>query len=336
MIVAVATLVLVTLFTSTVATATTGAKKSREFSEPAAIVFARSRAWVANYGGNSITELNSSDGALVRVINKASYRFNRPVALAIGGNDLWVANSHGNSVTELNTENRSLVRVVSDPKDMINDPNDIDVIGSDVWILDTGDGDITELRASDGVLVRVITGLSQPLSFDVIGGDAWVTGSTQTLEEFNVITGAEVINSRLSDFQGGGTYLAADVHDLWLVSATDVLMQFSLPNLVQLHSFYSESEGSGPISLSRGELWSATNNEVTQYNATTGNLGRVVKIPAVSKYGAPDCIVASGEYVWVCYQHSLRELNAYQWLVGKGDPEEEALNSRFFHEVRNR
>jgi hypothetical protein len=308
----VATLVLVAA-TPSVAGATSGGPKVQEFASPNAIVVAHSRAWVANYANNSVTELNSSDGALVRVIRKKSYKFNYPGALAINGNDLWVANFHANSVTELSTVNGSLIRVVSDPADKINDPNDIASVGGDVWILDTGNSDITELRASDGGLVRVINGsnfgLSFPLSFAFSGTDMWVSSETQVLEEFDTKTGAHVDN-RLSNIGGGSISVVADDNDIWVIGSTGVLMQFSVPNLVQLHSFYSESEEAGPISIFGGEVWVGTINEAMEYNASTGSLSRVVKIPPVGNYEVPGCIEASGSHVWICYQHWLRELNA--------------------------
>jgi hypothetical protein len=68
---------------------------------------------VANSG--SVTELNLSDGSLVRVLSDPSYAFHSPCVLASDGTHLWVGNSGNgaNSVTELNLSNGKLVRVVS-------------------------------------------------------------------------------------------------------------------------------------------------------------------------------------------------------------------------------
>ena len=72
------------------------------FNGPQAVASDGTHLWVANAGGNSVTELNLSDGSLVRVVSGASYGFNGPAALASDGTHLWVANFFGNSVTELN------------------------------------------------------------------------------------------------------------------------------------------------------------------------------------------------------------------------------------------
>jgi DNA-binding beta-propeller fold protein YncE len=311
---AVAALVLVTLCTPTSAMATSGVSTLHEISSPAAIAVAQSRIWVANFGDNTITELNATNGSLIRVIRKLSYKIDGPSALVINGHDLWVTNSHGNSVTELNTENGALIRVVRDPSDKINDPNDIAIIDGHVWILDTGNSDITELRANDGVLVRVINGaqsggLSSPLTFAFTGDDMWVSSDVRDLQEFNTTTGAYV-NNRLSEVGGGSIFVAADGSHIWVVTSTGALTEFSAPNLVQLNSFYSESESAGPISISGGDLWVASTNEVTEYNATTGRLDLQVKIPPYAKFVGPTCIEASGSHVWLCYKNSLRELNS--------------------------
>ena len=48
------------------------------FKGPEALAVSGSDLFVANYYGNSVTELNASTGALVRVISASSYRFNHP------------------------------------------------------------------------------------------------------------------------------------------------------------------------------------------------------------------------------------------------------------------
>ena len=50
----------------------------------------------------SVTELDASTGALVRVISGSAYQFNDPSAMVLDGRDLFVANRGGGSVTELN------------------------------------------------------------------------------------------------------------------------------------------------------------------------------------------------------------------------------------------
>jgi DNA-binding beta-propeller fold protein YncE len=71
------------------------------FNRPYAISSDGTHVWVANYGGNSVTELAAATGALVKVISGSSYGFNYPDAVSSDGTDVWVANYNGQSVTEL-------------------------------------------------------------------------------------------------------------------------------------------------------------------------------------------------------------------------------------------
>jgi hypothetical protein len=55
--------------------------------------------WVANVGGQYVTELSAATGALVRAINFAGYEFDRPSAVFSDGTDVWVTNPPLDTVT---------------------------------------------------------------------------------------------------------------------------------------------------------------------------------------------------------------------------------------------
>lgn len=61
---------------------------------------------------NSVTELNSSNGALVRVINAKAEGLNGPQAISVSGSHLWVTNFNFEPITELNAGDGSLVRLI--------------------------------------------------------------------------------------------------------------------------------------------------------------------------------------------------------------------------------
>ena len=56
--------------------------------------------WITNFLANSVTEVNSSDGSLVRVLSGGSYGFDHPSGVAFDGTNMWVSNVVGNSVTK--------------------------------------------------------------------------------------------------------------------------------------------------------------------------------------------------------------------------------------------
>ena len=71
---------------------------SYAFKSPAEIAFDGSHLWIANAIGNSVTEVNASNGSLVRVLTDHSYGFNGPFGVAFDGSHLWITNQEGNSV----------------------------------------------------------------------------------------------------------------------------------------------------------------------------------------------------------------------------------------------
>src|SRR5262249_39997972 len=85
------------------------------FAGPDAIAADRARVWVANNGGNSVTELSAATGALIRVVAGQRYQFSGPVAITANPSNVWVANATGNSLTEINAATGALIRVISAP-----------------------------------------------------------------------------------------------------------------------------------------------------------------------------------------------------------------------------
>jgi hypothetical protein len=82
--------------------------------EPVAIAVAGPDLFVANadvaregsgaaYEGSSVTEFDTSTGALVNVLSSPEYMFDEPDALEVAGPDVFVANLSDGSVTELTT-----------------------------------------------------------------------------------------------------------------------------------------------------------------------------------------------------------------------------------------
>ena len=47
---------------------------------------------MTNVAGNSVTELNASNGALVQIVKSVSSDLSEPMGIAANGTDLWVAN----------------------------------------------------------------------------------------------------------------------------------------------------------------------------------------------------------------------------------------------------
>jgi len=128
--------------------------------------------WVANESGKgadgffgSISQINPSTGAIVRVIDKRKYGFSSTRAICSSGDAVWVVNgtvgtstgTAGDSVTELNAESGALVRFIPLPASLGSEPWAIATNGRDVFVADEGAGNVVELRATTGAVVRILT-----------------------------------------------------------------------------------------------------------------------------------------------------------------------------------
>ncbi len=130
------------------------------FNSPHGVSSDGTHVWVANNLGNSVTELDASNGAVVQVLGGKKYRFAGPNSISSDGTDVWVANRTGASVTELDASTGALVRVltggIGSPYNFYY-PESISSDGTHVWVA-TGDNSVTELDVSTGNVVQVLKG----------------------------------------------------------------------------------------------------------------------------------------------------------------------------------
>jgi len=97
--------------------------------------------WIAN--GETVTELNASDGQQVKVLSGAQYKFSQPAIVVAAGAHVLVANRGGNSVSEINASTGALEYTLTAARYHFNGLAGITVAGNRVWVLNTGS--VTEL-----------------------------------------------------------------------------------------------------------------------------------------------------------------------------------------------
>ncbi len=171
------------------------AKGNYGFQDVTDITAVGAHIWVASYGGNSVTELNASDGSWVRTLSGGNYGFNHPTGIAADGTRIWVANASGNSVTELNASDGSWVQTLSGGNYGFNGPTGIAADGTRIWVTDSQGKSVTELNASDGSWVRTLSGgnygFSGPYDIAADGVHVWVANNTgKSVTELNASDGA--------------------------------------------------------------------------------------------------------------------------------------------------
>jgi outer membrane protein assembly factor BamB len=62
---------------------------------------------------SSLTELDASNGHLVRVLTKAEGEFSNPNDVVYRDGEVWVVNGASNSVSEIDATNGTLLRSIS-------------------------------------------------------------------------------------------------------------------------------------------------------------------------------------------------------------------------------
>jgi outer membrane protein assembly factor BamB len=171
-----------------------------EFDAPSGLAIGEGHLWVTNEAGDSVTEINPTNGAWIGTFTRAEgYRFSQPVAITRIQAELFVANA-GGSVTEMAADNGKLLRVIHGAPFHFADPVAIASSGNTLLVLNSGGsgpGSITEINARNGKFVRVISGSSyafaDPVAMSVAGADVFVADeSDNSVTEVDATNGALV------------------------------------------------------------------------------------------------------------------------------------------------
>jgi hypothetical protein len=297
------------------------------FNKPHAIAVNGGHLWIANYGGNSVTETTST-GAWIRTISGASYGFNGPDTVVSHLGYVFVVN-HGGSVTELNGSTGALVRVIRGSGYDFVSPNAALVQGTDdVWVVDTGSNAVTEFSASSGSLIRVLTNARGHYGFDVptaitsAGPDVWVTSkaggsgtdpNAGSVTEINASTGALVRHVSSSiDALEKPSGIAFDGTHLWISDAaidavTELSATGALTRVIHNDSLDQEYGFASPtvVVASSPDIYvispGSSSPMVTQIAASTaeGNWYECNTNTPDPDFDAPTGLVVYGGHVWV-------------------------------------
>jgi hypothetical protein len=264
---------------------------SYDFSSPEGIAVDGTHVWVTNVGGGnggvgfpigpgSVTELNASNGSLVRVVSGASYGFNGPWGIASDGTHVWVANYGGNwgighSVTELNASNGSLVRTIPG----FQYPFFVAVEGSHVWVAN-GDS-VAELDANNGKLVRTMSGASYGFNgiqaIAVGGTHVWAANYAGGAGNNGSVTEVNASNGSLVRILSGASYgfanpqgITVDGTHVWVAANGDSVEELNASNGRLVQTLSDASYGfAGPwaIAVDGTHVWVANHggNSVTEF-----------------------------------------------------------------------
>jgi hypothetical protein len=193
-----------------------------------------------------------------------SPEFDAPSGLAVSGSHLWVTNNANSSVSEIDTTTGAWLGTYRSSAFGFSHPGAIAAVGADVFVANA-DNTITEIDGANGGLVRRIVGstyrIANPVAITSIGDTVLVlnSGPSSSITEFSASTGKYLLNIR------GAAYAFANAAAFATI-------------------------GSNVFVADKG------NNSVTEVNASTGRLLRVIASQGLS---APDGVAIGSGNVWV-------------------------------------
>ncbi len=282
---------------------------SYHFGYPDAIAVDGRHLWIASSTSDSVTELNASDGSLVRALSAASYQFKAPYAIAASGSRIWVPNYEGNSVTEINASDGSLVGVLSAASYRFSTPQGIAADGTRVWVANQNGNSVTELNASDGSLVRVVSGGSYGFDFpSAIAADGthiWVANSGGSVTELNASDGSWVRTVSGASYGFSSPLgIAADGTHVWVTNRErNSVTEINASDGSAVRDLFTVSyQFNSPqaITADGSHVWvvNVRGNSVTELNAGDGSLARVLSA-GVYHFDSPAAVAVAGTEVWV-------------------------------------
>jgi outer membrane protein assembly factor BamB len=279
------------------------------FLDPGVIVASPGRMWVGNNSGNSITEINSANGDLVRKVTTRAEKSLRTDAMVVSGSHLWAAAAV--SIGEFNLSNGSLVRVIDKSAAEINSPAEVAVQGSHVWVLSSQTSPhLTELNESNGSLVQVLL-VPHAYAFVVSGRHLWMANpfpaSQSTITEAKTSDGS-VIRTIKAPVLGlkTATALVTSGDRLWVTSGdSHEIAELNTETGKLIRRIKLPFAGSAPsttLIASGSHLFMSTfsvHGVVFEVNQSDGAVVRVFKTPASQDYKGSSAIAVSGNTLWV-------------------------------------
>jgi hypothetical protein len=269
------------IFPSTVGA--TSLTSGKEFDYPSGLAFAGGHLWVTNEHGNSVSEINPSNGSWMASLTSGPYGIDAPTAIATNGPDIFVANSV-KSISEINASTRQLVRIVFGSEYHFSKPFAITVAGGRVLVLNagTGTGSITEFSAKNGLLIKTISGsrfaFDKPAAFTTSGQDVYVADEgNNSVTEVNMVSGrlVKVISQQGLSAPDG---IAVEDGRVWVAdSQSSAATEISAANDTVISTVTGDQYGfwnPTAVIAAAGNVYIATPNGtspmVTKVEATSG------------------------------------------------------------------
>ena len=174
---------------------------------PYAIAFDGTNIWVTNYGSASLTELVASTGSLVATYTGFPY----PFGIAFDGTNIWVTNGASDSVTKLLASTGAVIGTYS----VGTYPQGVAFDGTNIWVANYTSNSVTKLLAGTGAVVGTYSVGTNPEAVAFDGTNIWVTNfGSNSVTELLASTGAVVDTYSVGNPWG----IAFDGTNIWVVN----------------------------------------------------------------------------------------------------------------------
>ncbi len=256
-------------------------------SGPAGVSSDRTHVWVANSGGDTVSEIDASTGTVVRTITVGS----GPWGVSSEGTHAWVANSVGDTVSEIDASTGTVVNTIPVGRRPIGVSSD----GTHVWVANSVGDTVSEIDASTGTVVNTIPVGSGPYGVSSDGTHVWVANADDgTVSEIDASTGTVVKTIKV----GGPGGVSSDGTHVWVANLSGVQDTASEIDASTGTVVKTIKVGGIPLGVSSDgtHVWvtNSFDDTVSEIDASTGKV--VNTIPVGSRPGG---VSSDGTHVWV-------------------------------------
>jgi hypothetical protein len=294
------------------------------FDAPDAAALVGSDLYVANGGGDSVTEVSASKGTALALLGAPAFGFDGPTAIQAVGTQLFVANGEGNSLTEFTAGTNSLVGQISGPQFQFDDPTSMTELNGDLFVLNAG-GSVTEVDATTGQFVGLASGtqfgFDGPTSIAASGVDLFVTNAvTDSVTEISAASLAFVATVSGPSYQfAQPSGIVAEGSRLWVTNqaASSVTVFSGLTGSLVGVIVSGNLPTPGPITSGDGYVFTASppgaSPMVSQIDVHTGIVTWMMcNTNGPYLFDNPQALIVTHADLWVVNEggNSLTEMNA--------------------------
>lgn len=211
--------------------------------------------WVRNF--DSITQINSLNDSLTRVIKVDNGSFNGKGSIAYCGRSLWFAT--GKEVLQISENNGQILKRIDLLKDGLTNPWWLTTEGSDVWVSGQGEQSMVKVNCKNGSIIRVID-----VGFNGSEGDVEATKDHLWISSLNGIfkldqnTGMTIKKFTLHRKGFGGGQILVEQNSIWALNdATNMVYRLNRKNGSVRQIFRVKNSVFIPsaIAMSRERIW---------------------------------------------------------------------------------